>query len=137
MRDVLLTAAVFLVCVGLVQGQPLPDWVESVTTTPLDDTGRGSVTLAGNWLDTCAPDTIDHSISNTTIELFVEHSALNVGCGDAITAWSLTEEFGPLLPATYSIFGTLDTNRARCQIGQTDGEKLGTNRTSTAKSFVR
>jgi hypothetical protein len=46
-------------------------------------------------------------VADGVIALVVEHDGINVGCGDAITPWSLTEEFGPLAPATYSITATL------------------------------
>ncbi len=86
----------------------LPEWVGDVSTTPPNNTGIGSITLSGTWLDTCAPDMISHVVESKQILLTVEHDGgIAVGCGDQPTPWSLTEQFGPLAPANYSIFGSL------------------------------
>ena len=85
----------------------LPAWVGDVSTTPPDNAGIGSVTLRGTWFDTCAPDMISHVVESNQIILTVEHDGAFLGCGDFPAPWSLTEHFGPLTPANYSIFGSL------------------------------
>ena len=97
----------FLVVARLVHAADLPSWIGSVEVTPANNMNIGSITLAGDWLDTCVPDTIAHDVTGNTIDLVVEHDGINVGCGDAITPWSLTEEFGPLAIGAYTIQGTL------------------------------
>ncbi len=107
MRRFLFAAAVLLWFVPSVKAE-LPEWVGDVSTTPPDNAGIGSVTLSGIWLDTCAPDMISHVVESKQILLTVEHDGgITVGCGDRPTPWSLTEQFGPLAPANYSIFGSL------------------------------
>ena len=101
------TVVIFLCFAGNVWSGELPSWIDSMIVTPLDDTQRGALTLSGDWLDTCVPDTVSHTVADGVIALVVEHDGINVGCGDAITPWSLTEEFGPLAPTTYSITATL------------------------------
>ena len=85
----------------------LPAWVESVVVTQPQPGGIGAVSLGGHWLDTCVPDTVAHRQAEGAIHLEVTHPGINVGCGDAITPWSLTEEFGPLAEDTSQILATL------------------------------
>ena len=107
MKRVVLYIVFLLASVGQLQAGDLPWWVDAVAVTPPNDSGVGSITLSGEWLDTCVPGTISHDAAENRIDLTVEHPGINVGCGDAITPWSLTESFGPLSPGTYSIYGTL------------------------------
>ena len=100
------TAIVFLVFVGQVHGDQLPSWVDSVEVTAPNNAAIGSISLAGNWRDGCFPGTISHTVTSTTIDLTVEH-LINLECAQVVTPWSLTEEFGPLEPAAYTILGTL------------------------------
>ena len=65
------------------------------------------MTLSGEWIDTCVPDAVSHTRAGSLIDLEVTLPNLDVGCGDAITPWSLTEEFGPLPPGEFQIRGTL------------------------------
>lgn len=102
-----LTALTFLVLAGKVAAQDLPPWIGSLEVEPPNSMSIGSITLSGDWLDTCMPDTISRSVSGSTIDLVLEYPGINVGCGDAITPWSLTEEFGPLENGNYTIQGTL------------------------------
>ena len=98
------------ICVLVVlptSGQPLPRWVESVSITPTEPGGVGAVTLSGTWIDTCVPDSISHRIDDRSIELTVTQPGINVGCGDALTPWTLTEEIGPLGPGAYVVQGSL------------------------------
>jgi hypothetical protein len=37
------------------------------------------------------------------IDVTAEHPGINVGCGDALTPWSLHETFGPLAAGTYEL----------------------------------
>ena len=92
---------------GSVLAQELPDWVGAVEVVPPDSLRFGAITLSGEWLDTCVPDIITHTVTDAIIDLEIEHAGINVGCGDAITPWSLTEEFGPLETGSYSIHATL------------------------------
>lgn len=78
----------------------LPWWVDSVTVSPPGFGGIGAVTLEGVWRDTGAPDAISHSYTDTALHLTVSAPGLNVATGDALTPWTLTEEFGPLPGST-------------------------------------
>lgn len=88
-------------------GQDLPFWVDSVQVTLPSPGGIGAVTLAGDWIDTCVPDAVSQTRAGSVIDLEVTQPGLGVGCGDAITPWSLTEEFGPLPPGEFQVRGTL------------------------------
>ena len=98
----LATALLLGVAPCSVESSELPWWVSDVRVTLPDGSGLGAVTLSGDWIDTCVPDAIGHSLSAGTLTLEVTVPNLEVGCGDAITPWSLTEEFGPVdqLPLT-------------------------------------
>ncbi|QDT69621.1 hypothetical protein MalM25_25600 [Planctomycetes bacterium MalM25] len=77
----------------------LPWWIDSIeVTSPSTPLGIGAVTLNGTWIDTGAPDAIGHSVRDGALHLSVSAPGLNVPTGDALTPWSLTEEFGPLDP---------------------------------------
>lgn len=101
------TISLLLLSVSTAHGTDLPYWVGQVATPPPDENEIGSITLSGDWLDTCVPNAIFHEVDANNILLSVEHPGINVGCGDAITFWSLTESFGPLTPGNYEIFATL------------------------------
>lgn len=76
----------------------LPWWLDSITITPPGQSGLGAVTLSGTWIDTGAPDAIGHSVVGGQLHLSVSAPDLGVPTGDALTPWTLTEEFGPLEP---------------------------------------
>ena len=76
---------------GALQAADLPKWIGAVDVAPPNDLRVGAITLSGEWLDTCTPNMITHRVTDATIDLIVEHDGINVGCGDAITPWSLTE----------------------------------------------
>ena len=101
------------------RAEELPWWVTSVSVTPPGVGGIGAVTLEGNWIDTGAPDAISSTILDGKLHLTVAAPDLNVGTGDAITPWVLTEEFGPLDPSineiTGSIFSVDPANRGNRQ----------------------
>ncbi len=107
MKRIALCAAVMLCGVQQIQADEPPSWIDALTVTPPNEAGVGSITLSGEWLDTCTPDTEFHEVEESRIDIIVEHPGINVGCGDAITPWSLTESIGPLPPRTYSIYATL------------------------------
>ena len=88
-------------------GQDLPWYVDSVTVTPPGTNGIGSVRLAGTWLDTCIPDAVSHRTTGDRVDLSLSVPIINVGCGDALTPWSLTEEFQLTDSRDFSIFGSL------------------------------
>lgn len=110
-------AALVLVafCSPAAQSLELPWWVDSVSVSPPGLGGLGAVTLEGTWIDTGAPDAISHTILNGALHFTVSAPDLNVGTGDALTPWTLTEEFGPLDPTinelTGSIFSVDPNNR--------------------------
>jgi hypothetical protein len=79
-------------------------WPPQVSVTPPDAARIGSITLFGDWPDNGAPETIAHVVLGDRIDVDVDHVA---GYLTVITPWSLTEQFGPLPPGTYSIYGSL------------------------------
>ncbi|WP_425397683.1 hypothetical protein [Aeoliella sp.] len=85
----------------------LPWWVDSVSVSPPGLGGIGAVTLEGTWIDTGAPDAISHSVVNGQLHFSVSAPDLNVGTGDALTPWTLTEEFGPLFADVNEIMGSI------------------------------
>ncbi|MDA0657238.1 MAG: hypothetical protein O2931_16945 [Planctomycetota bacterium] len=86
----------------------LPWWVQRVDVTYGGVGGRGAVTLSGQWRDTCIPDAIGHrQLGGNEVQLEITQPGLNTACGDAITPWSLTEEFGPIDSPRFSIYGSL------------------------------
>ena len=107
MRRLIFVAIVLLILPTRLSGAELLSGLDTIAVTPPNREGIGTITLSGNWLDTCVPNSISHSVTGTSIDLILEHDGINVGCGDAITPWSLTEQLGPLAPATYTILGTL------------------------------
>lgn len=76
----------------------LPWWLDSIDITAPGPSGIGAVSLSGTWIDTGAPDAIRHSVRGGALHLSLSAPGLNVPTGDALTPWSLTEEFGPLDP---------------------------------------
>lgn len=89
-----------------VEAQTLPRWVDSVEIVRTTPGGIGSVTLSGIWHDTCVPDAISHRLGEDRLSLTVTSPSLGVGCGDALTPWTLTEEFGPWDAPSFSVYGT-------------------------------
>ncbi|MEQ8846652.1 dockerin type I domain-containing protein [Botrimarina sp.] len=90
----------------------LPWWLDSFELTPPGTGGVGAVTLSGTWIDTGAPDAIGHSVVDGQLHFTVSAPDLNVATGDALTPWTLTEEFGPLDPyaglgGVNEIFGSI------------------------------
>ncbi|QDU55597.1 PEP-CTERM sorting domain-containing protein [Aeoliella mucimassa] len=85
----------------------LPWWVDSVHVSPPGVGGIGAITLEGTWIDTGAPDAISHSVIDGKLHLTVAAPDLNVNTGDALTPWTLTEEFGPLDPLVNEINGSI------------------------------
>lgn len=85
----------------------LPWWVDSVSVSPPGLGGIGAVTLEGTWIDTGAPDAISHSVIDGQLHFSVSAPDLNVGTGDALTPWRLTEEFGPLFADVNEIVGSI------------------------------
>ena len=67
------TVAICLCFAGNVSSGELPSWIDSVIVTPLDDTQRGAITLSGDWLDTCVPDMVSHTVADGVIALVMEH----------------------------------------------------------------
>ena len=85
MRQLTFIVVSFLVVASQTFGAELPWWVESVQVTQPSEAGVGSITLAGEWIDTCVPNAISYTVKLTNIDVLVEHDGINVGCGDAIT----------------------------------------------------
>ncbi|TWT85342.1 hypothetical protein Pla123a_01490 [Posidoniimonas polymericola] len=103
--------ALFSLAALLLAGSPLaafelPWWVDSVTVTQPGTGGIGSVRLDGVWWDTAAPDAISHSVVDGALHLSLSAPGL-AGAGDALTPWTLTEEFGPLDPIVNEITGSV------------------------------
>lgn len=84
------------ICCVPTHASELPWWVDSIEVSPPGLGGIGAVTLSGTWIDTGAPDAISHSILDGALHFSVSAPDLNVATGDALTPWTLTEEFGPL-----------------------------------------
>ncbi|TWT32423.1 hypothetical protein KOR34_41860 [Posidoniimonas corsicana] len=97
--------ALFLCCAPL-SAFELPWWVDSVTVTQPGLGGVGAIQLEGVWWDTAAPDAISHGVVDGALHLTLAAPGL-AGAGDALTPWTLTEEFGPLTPGINGITGSV------------------------------
>lgn len=87
----------------------LPDWLGTIDVSPLRHDALATVGLSGVWIDTCVPDLMEAAIEPGRIDLLLDVPALNVGCGDALTEWSIDRSLGPLTPWTsYDVYGTVE-----------------------------
>lgn len=114
------------------RAQELPWWVDSIEVTLPGMGGIGAVSLSGTWIDTGAPDAIGHSILDGALHLSVSAPDLNVPTGDALTPWSLTEEFGPLDPFA----GLGGINEIRGSIFSVDPNNRGVRQLVSGPDFL-
>lgn len=108
-RSALTAAMILVVSSGAAHGSYWWD-MKTVTVspprgaTPMDDV---SLTLSGEWGDSCVPDRIAHVRTGDTIFVDVEYAGINVACLTVISSWSLSANLGNLPPGEYSMVGTL------------------------------
>ena len=67
-----------------------------------------TITLGGQWPDSCAPNGSGVNVIGQTVYFDVIHNyPPGIFCLMVITPWSLAETLGPLLPGTYTVRATL------------------------------
>ncbi|MGB2984599.1 MAG: hypothetical protein WBE26_01840 [Phycisphaerae bacterium] len=84
---------------------------ETCTITPQDPTPADpvTITMAGNWPDSCIPNDFRVGIEENTIDFnVVVDYPQGTACFDRPTPWSLSATIDPLAPGAYSVKVALD-----------------------------
>jgi hypothetical protein len=78
---------------------------ETVTVSPADptDLDRWTVTLSGEWPDSCTPQLIGIELKGTTIEVEADITFGGEVCLPAVTPYAVSVEVGPLPAGTYEV----------------------------------
>jgi hypothetical protein len=78
----------------------------SVAPVCLDPSTTVQLTLSGDWHDACIPNMSSVQVTGTDIDFTTIREPPPGICAAVITPWSLTEQVGPLAPATYTVYAT-------------------------------
>jgi predicted outer membrane repeat protein len=94
---------------GQAVGVP-PWWLDEVEILPQNPTSYDvvSVTLSGEWMDSCVPNVSSISVVGNDIYFDAIHDyPPDIMCLAVLSGWELTEPIGPLSVGTYTVYARL------------------------------